>query len=176
MDILDLLQQDGHQVKRVSSTHGGEFAGPCPFCGGNDRFRVWPEKDRYWCRQCGKTGDSIQYLRDARGMTYMQACGALQIGRRVMSLTRQKRPTWTPRETRTPKGAWQEKASVFLTWTQKQLWSEQGADTRTWLNQDRGLSDKTIKRVGLGWNPKNLWRNRTTWGLEDNGKSSNERI
>ena len=44
MLILELLPQDGIHVKRVASTHGGEYTGPCPLCGGVDRFHVWPEE------------------------------------------------------------------------------------------------------------------------------------
>ena len=33
-----------------------EFEGPCPFCGGTDRFVVFPgEKNRYLCRKCSPT-------------------------------------------------------------------------------------------------------------------------
>ncbi|HOU49846.1 MAG TPA: primase-helicase zinc-binding domain-containing protein [Smithella sp.] len=74
MNILDLLHTDGHMMKKVATTHGGEYCGPCPFCGGTDRFRVWPESGRYWCRSCGKAGDEIQYLRDRRGLSYVDAC------------------------------------------------------------------------------------------------------
>lgn len=37
----------------------GEYAGRCPWCGGEDRFHVW-EKGNYWCRpgpgHCGRQG------------------------------------------------------------------------------------------------------------------------
>lgn len=33
-----------------------EWAGPCPVCGGRDRFMVWRERKNYWCRQCGLKG------------------------------------------------------------------------------------------------------------------------
>lgn len=36
-----------------------EYAGPCPWCGGDDRFHIWL-KGNYWCRpapgHCGKAG------------------------------------------------------------------------------------------------------------------------
>lgn len=81
MTLLDLLNQDGASLKRVSGTNGGEYAGPCPTCGGTDRFRVWPEQDgggRYWCRGCSKQGDAIQYLRDFRGLSYLDTCHFLE--------------------------------------------------------------------------------------------------
>jgi hypothetical protein len=46
----------GIQLKKVSSD---EWAGPCPWCGGRDRFHVW-ERGNYWCRpgpgHCGTEG------------------------------------------------------------------------------------------------------------------------
>ena len=39
---VDLLSVIGSAttLKKVAATDGGEYAGPCPFCGGDDRFRV----------------------------------------------------------------------------------------------------------------------------------------
>jgi len=71
-NLLDLATRDT-TLRRSSSTGGGEWCGPCPDCGGRDRFRVWPEKGRYWCRGCGKQGDVIQYLRDFRGLSFRAA-------------------------------------------------------------------------------------------------------
>ena len=78
MNLLDLVEQDV-KVSRVGA--GREYAGPCPLCGGEDRFRVWPDTGRYWCRGCGAMGDVIQYLRDVRGMSYREACRV--VGREV---------------------------------------------------------------------------------------------
>lgn len=78
MTLLDFVSQDV-SLKRVSSTSGGEYAGPCPVCGGTDRFHIWPEAGNYWCRQCQKKGDTIQYLRDVRGLSFRDA--ARMVGR-----------------------------------------------------------------------------------------------
>lgn len=75
-NLLILVLQDVPS-KFVASTNGGEYAGPCPVCGGMDRFRVWPKEGnggRFWCRQCGKHGDMIEYLRWNRNMTFQEAC------------------------------------------------------------------------------------------------------
>lgn len=51
----------GISLKRVSSTEYRSLSG-CPFCGDggkgdkSDRFRVFVEPPRYWCRQCGQQG------------------------------------------------------------------------------------------------------------------------
>jgi DNA primase len=88
-NVLDLYRQDvdGRQVALVSrsSKRGPEYRGPCPGCGGDDRFGVWPEQNRgegsFFCGHakdvgsgCGKGGDVIQYLRDFRSLSYADAC------------------------------------------------------------------------------------------------------
>ena len=64
-------------LRRAGSTAGGEFAGPCPWCGGTDRFRVWPVhpsgRARFWCRRCERRGDSIDLLRELKGLTFREA-------------------------------------------------------------------------------------------------------
>lgn len=51
--------------KRVATTNGGEWAGPCPMCGGDDRLRAWPNPreghPRAWCRQCHRSGDAVDW-------------------------------------------------------------------------------------------------------------------
>ncbi len=172
MNILDLLQQDGCRLKRVSSTHGGEYAGPCPWCGGRDRFRVWPYEGsgRYWCRQCSRSGDSIQYMREFRKMTYREACDTLGIEPRLNLLAGHRKPLWAPRPPNPPRDLWQGRADAFLAWAQQQLWGDQGAHIRTWLNTDRGLANETIAKARLGWNPADTWCERRAWGLKNNGK------
>ena len=59
VDLLALIGQDV-PLKRQSNHAGGEYHGPCPFCGGfdkpdADRFVVWPRRNRYWCRKCHRT-------------------------------------------------------------------------------------------------------------------------
>jgi hypothetical protein len=44
---------------RLKKAGRNEWAGPCPWCGGDDRFHVW-ERGNYWCRpgpgHCGAEG------------------------------------------------------------------------------------------------------------------------
>ena len=67
VDLLTLIGRDV-VLTRQAATHGGEWAGPCPFCGtGQDRLRVWPNHEagcgKWWCRVCTQGGDAIQYVR-----------------------------------------------------------------------------------------------------------------
>lgn len=178
-DILSLIQQDGHRLKRVASTAGGEYAGACPFCGGNDRFRVWSNKGRFWCRGCGKAGDSVQYIRETRGFSYLEALKYLGIENNRMDTPRKKKSKFIfhPEEKETPPALWQEKAKRFLQWTQAQLWTPGGAAALEIL-KGKGLTEETIRAAGIGANTGegggDIFRDFSSWGLppeyKENGK------
>lgn len=178
--ILEALQSRGLVMKKVAGANGGEWAGPCPSCGGRDRFRCWPSQrggGTFWCRQCGARGDAIQFFRVFEGLGFKEAAaragmeGVVKDSRarrraRAASLPAA-RPgrsggqvggagaagvaEWTPRAVAPPPAAWQEKAGAFLAWCQEAL-------TRTptllaWLEEARGLRPETVRAAGLGWNP-----------------------
>ena len=172
MNILSLIGADGGTFHKVAGTNGGEFAGACPFCGGSDRFKIWPEMDRYWCRGCDKAGDSIQYLREKRGLSFGDACKYL--GHDPGPRTTGPRPTpppWEPKDGTPPSAEWQAKARSFLDLVVSCLWSRHGDDTRRWLRDAKGLSNATIKAAELGFNPADRFEPRATWGLEPSLKA-----
>ncbi|HOG08096.1 MAG TPA: CHC2 zinc finger domain-containing protein [Syntrophales bacterium] len=167
MNILDLIAADGGTLRKVATTHGGEYAGSCPWCGGRDRFRVWPGTGRFWCRGCGKAGDSIEWLRKRRGLTFAEACRTL--GREPGPRKEQPRTApaaWTPKEATAPGALWQTKARVFLDGAVDHLWSAEGEPIRAWLRTEKGLHDATIRAAGLGLNLADKSEPRAAWGLE----------
>ncbi len=174
------------QLRKAASTHGGEWQGPCPGCGGKDRFHVWPnqrEGGSYWCRPgkgCGKYGDNIQFLIDFEGMTFRQACNELRIdvperpaGWRP-DVPRPK-PAFNPETSAAPGDIWQERAETFIAWAQGHL--EKNAEALAWLAA-RGIDAGTAADYRLGWNPgedgRDIYRARSAWGLaeerRDDGK------
>lgn len=166
--LLELIAADGGTLRKVATANGGEYAGPCPWCGGRDRFRVWPEQDggRYWCRGCERLGDSIQWLRDRRGLTFAEACRTLgrEPGPRP-SGPRPARPTWEPRDATEPAAEWQASAGAFLDGAVDCLWSARGDVARAWLRTEKGLHDATIRAAGLGFNTSDKYEPRASWGL-----------
>ncbi|WP_022670853.1 CHC2 zinc finger domain-containing protein [Hippea alviniae] len=164
MNLLNLLEQDGFNPKRVASTDGGEYACPCPFCGGEDRFRVWPEKDRFWCRQCNAKGDSIEYLKKAKGLSFKEACSYLNISPALHTNKQNKQKSKTVSNIK----AWQEKAMNFVKKSQEYLW--QNAFALEFLENERFLKRETIKHFRLGFNPFNIFESAANWGLKDRNR------
>ncbi len=168
--ILDLLFQSGISVRRVASTHGGEWAGPCPWCGGRDRFRIWPERGRYWCRGCERSGDAIQFLRDLEGLSFREACQRLgQDCAPSEAATRGKVTRPAVLSTAAPSPAWQEAGRHFVSACARKLWEPAGARALSWL-KGRGLNDEAIRRAGLGYNPEDRFDPPGAWGLPGDRK------
>ncbi len=75
--ILEILGSDTH-LHRVSRT---ELAGPCPWCGGTDRFHANRKTTRWWCRQCSDSahwGSAADYLMRRHHLTFPQAADRLR--------------------------------------------------------------------------------------------------
>jgi hypothetical protein len=74
-------------------------------------------------------------------------------------------PLWQPDAPKPPPPeAWKFRARAFVARCCNQL--EDNRDAITWLRASRGLSDETITAARLGWNPVDIYEDRTSWGLE----------
>jgi putative DNA primase/helicase len=64
------------------SAKGGSLSGPCPICGGTDRFAVSLKKQAFNCRGCGgRGGDAIALVQFLDGLSFREAVEALCGGR-----------------------------------------------------------------------------------------------
>ena len=157
----------GEQVK------GGEDAaclnGPCPYCnGGTDRFMIWPRKSEnlgktcaensitgvFWCRQCGKSGDTIEYLMSAEGLDFHAACAELGIERRrderkERPAPREKAaaPVFEGREVEEPKALWLAHVARMDEAAREAL--PKRPSVLAWLAK-RGITLSMAQRYGLG--------------------------
>ena len=158
-DLLALVEQDGFQSVRESTSCGGQYNGPCPWCQGDDRFRIQPHYGRYGryaCSICGRMGDAIDYLIQKRGLTRQDALLTVRWtppdGSEPLFLipasALDERPTWDA-----PPDRWQDATRDFCLQCQETLWSKGGRAALDYLYQ-RGFTEKTIKGAGLGYNPK----------------------
>jgi len=161
--ILDLTSADV-VLRRVASTNGGEYVGPCPACGGRDRFRVWPEIGRFWCRQCGASGGTIKYLMMFRGLSSEEA--ARTAGEDRAPHRRARRAAAPLMRTLPPSQIWQDRARMFAQGAQHALWSSAGQTARNYLH-GRGLNNSTIKAAQLGYNASDHWLSPSIFGLPE---------
>lgn len=180
MNVLELAQQQV-QLKQACASKGGEWAGPCPKCGGKDRFRVWPAQNEgagsWWCRGCNEGGDGIAYLRRIEGLSFGAAAAKLgvcvnkTVGRCPIPPTSKggaKPMTSRGEGSRAQSELWQQKAEAFVLWSQEKL---EGNERAMAFLKSRGISRATARRHRLGWNPgdnqKDIFRPRESWGLPE---------
>jgi hypothetical protein len=166
---LDLLGLLPGTYRKAGMTNGGEHCGPCPQCGGADRFRVWPDADKphAWCRQCGWRPDAIAVLRELHGYTYADAAAA--VGKptdRTFTPARQVADCKPPIDDRPPPAAWQGRGRELVTRWQTVLWSDAGARALRYLREQRHLTDATIRAAGLGYNASDYWDPASAWGTD----------
>ena len=162
-NILDLVPG----TRRMGATAGGEFAGPCPWCGGTDRFRVWPEhpsgRVRFWCRQCERRGDGIDLLRDLKGLSFREA--AAVVGQPV-----EHRSPASPPKLRQetplcpPCSAWQSRAEAIACEAEAALWAPGGPRALAYLRR-RGFIEATIRGARLGYVHEDRREPPEVWGL-----------
>ncbi|MGB3223846.1 MAG: hypothetical protein WBB23_13670 [Desulforhopalus sp.] len=202
-NLLTLLENLEMQPRRASVAHGGEYHSACPACGDggkgkkSDRFHIWPDKPnggigvgRFWCRQCGVSGDTIEFLVRFENMTFPAACAELGIvleGNQSSGVRRPVTPripskpgfSQQPREYDLPAGIWSKKAAAFLDDCHRRLLDR--PDALQWL-ADRGINIEAVIRYRLGYNEsskgKDRYRPRRLWGLpeEKNSKGRPARL
>ena len=171
MDVLTLYQSLS-PAGEIKSKGNGEYCGPCPSCGGRDRFLLWPEHKsgaaggRFLCRGCGAQGDAVEFLRVFQNLTYREACEALQLEpRRAVRHTAGKGTAreWMPEPERLPAAEWMERAAHFVATCTGGIESGPALETL----QGRGLSPETARALGIGWNPADRYDRRADWGLDE---------
>jgi DNA primase len=157
VDLLALAERNT-SLRRVATSGGGEWAGPCPFCGGQDRFRVQPHQPgggRWLCRQCtdGKWQDAIAFgQRLWPGLPFPQVCellsgGALPTTTKTQQPATPDNPAYCP-----PPEDWQAAALQAVEVCQHNLWEPAGEAAQAYLHA-RALQDGTLHYWRLGYSP-----------------------
>lgn len=198
MTILQLAQNHlGDALKRKTAN---EWAGPCPECGGNDRFIVLEDKGRWFCRVCDKHGDRVDFLREFKGLSCPDAheylgdrcssssCEVLdkcRLGYKAQGITPAPRKktalqpkakaassssSWQPGDALNPSASWQQSADKIVEDAQRVLLSN--PEQLDYLAR-RGLPLDAVQRYKLGYLAKDKWGSREAWGLpyEKSGKT-----
>jgi len=167
MNILDLHKG---KITKKTGTKKKEYFSSCPGCGGDDRFIIWPDQDRWWCRGCEKSGDAIEYLKQFHGMTFVEAKEHLGLNgsgstRATQKSTRKTSPRKIP-------SSWREQAELHIDRCHDFLMKSKSR--LSWLMEHRGITRETAQHFFLGWNGSDQYFQRDQWGLEavqnDQGK------
>lgn len=194
MNLLELLSSRGLHTVHVSAAKGGEYASPCPGCGGKDRFHTFPEQEggpvcqdagvlgTYWCRKCGAGGDVLQYLMDFESMSFADACASLGAkaprklqlhGRLPQPPKSSQAPAFVPTELAVPSDTWRARAARLVEKCHARLLETPRA--LAWL-AERGLDLAAVRRYRLGYlaeepnksgTSTGIFRARSAWGLPD---------
>lgn len=166
VNLLDLAGKST-VLRRVASSGGGEWAGPCPFCGGKDRFRVQPYHPgggRWLCRGCtqGAWRDVIDYGRRLYpGLSFGEVCQRLAGGAGINAYSHNTshshRANFHDRAPDqplylSPDSAWQKAALQAIKTCERLLWGREGQNAMDYLRR-RGLDDDTIRYWRLGYSP-----------------------
>lgn len=171
MDVLTLYQNLSSPGE-IKNKGNGEYCGPCPSCGGRDRFLLWPEHKsgapggRFLCRGCGAHGDAIEFLRLFQNLNYREACEALRLEPcRPVFHAPGKSPAkeWAPEPERLPSAVWMEQAARLVATCGAGIGAGPGLETL----RGRGLAVETARALGIGWNPADRYDRRVDWGLDD---------
>jgi len=62
---------------KLTRQGNAEFVGPCPRCGGDDRFAINTNKQVFNCRSCDVGGDVIKLVEHLDDVDFVAACGTL---------------------------------------------------------------------------------------------------
>ncbi len=129
-----------------------ELAGPCPKCGGRDRFHV--TADWFICRQCHpKRGSAIEFTMWREGLDFRQAVAMLTNAPTPAPAT-QRRPAPKPAATQAPD--WQRDALNIANHAHWRLRddTDAGAQAARAYLDSRGLEPQTWIAFRLGYAPR----------------------
>lgn len=153
-------------LKHVSGASGGEWAGPCPWCGGVDRFRALPAEGptgRYFCRGCSRQGDGLAFIMELEGVGYVEACRAFGVEPKQVNRTPQAgRTKWEPKPSTSPDDTWIAAADRSVERCAAALAA--GGPGLEYA-ASRGLTAKTCAALRIGWNDRDRYEDRAAWGL-----------
>ena len=162
-DIVDVISGYVRLTKK-----GSTYFGICPFH--NEKtpsFSVSPNKQMYYCFGCGAGGNVITFLMEYENYTFPEALEVLanrigiELPKQEMTAEQRKASDKRARLLEVNKEA----AKYFYTL----LRSERGTRAHEYF-RNRGLSEETIKKFGLGYSDKysdDLYRYLRSKGYED---------
>jgi DNA primase len=148
---FDLLALAGAEARLRRS--GAYFVGPCPFCGGTDRFcvKLTPGGQRWFCRKCGdgKYHTAIDYVMRRDGLPFTEVLAVLG-GQRSAAAAPRRRAAAPRPGISLPDAAWQADALRDAEAASARLLTGDDPAGRDYLSR-RGLGRGNWLAWGLGY-------------------------
>jgi hypothetical protein len=154
VELARAVRLEDELARRAHKLEGKvERVGPCPRCGGRDRFSINLKKQVWNCRGCGKGGDIIDLVQLLDGSDFNTACE---------TLTREDRPLYAPRpaDPAEPSGVNNTDEVIRRRWA-RTIWEESnplaGTLGERYFIEHRQLDVRKLDLAHvLRWNPKRL--------------------
>lgn len=171
----DMFSLAGRYTHLARKTHN-EWAGPCPRCGGTDRFLVKPQAGHdgrgiWTCRSCCnfQWSDAIGFVRwlELAG-DFRSACQLLQLD--VPDVRAPLPEPTPPPPCEAPAILWQCRAEEVAEAAADALWRDVGTKALRWL-MGRGLAEDTLAAAGIGFQAVDSFDDPTVWGLPRDHKN-----
>jgi len=157
-NIVAILEADlgpGKKSGRWTKWH-------CPFhTDGTPSLVATAHNGRWYCFGCGKSGDAIAWMQEYHHLNFRNACEHLTGHSLPVTDAMHSQPFLPVIEPQSQ--TWQDQAQAFVECSRHNLQNNQQALTY-YLN--RGLSQATIERWGLGYNPHTYRDTAQSWGLD----------
>ena len=143
-DLVSYADQRS-ELRKVAA---GEWAGPCPMCGGDDRFHV--RADGWFCRHCKNEPwqDAIELVRLLENCSFADAMA--RMAGNAFALPPEQRRSVASFSKKEQPADWAAKAGAVLATAQEALYSEKDIRGAEYLTR-RGLTPATWRRFGLGY-------------------------
>lgn len=163
IDTLTLKQSNDCRLIAAKYTelrkvNAHESHGPCPFCGGRDRFVV--KADGWFCRpgqgHCGQTGDTIKLIMLKERVDFLEACQML--GSDYLSGSAPTQPSASPEPPRQADMSW-------YAWRMEaghDMFMSSNSHIAKWCRDywlSRGFTMKTAERFKIAFQPEVLLPN-----------------
>lgn len=145
-----------HDLRKLAAQHTAlhresvnELSGPCPRCGGEDRFHATATS--FFCRTCyplgnGQPHDAIAFVRWLHGASFQEAIAMLSNTLAPAQQLHHRTPP-APQDVQTPE--WIERQSTALRTMQQAFWDSPAYTYAI----DRGFTDNTLDVFGVGYAP-----------------------
>ena len=138
----------------------GVRKGPCPLCGGTDRFAVWTETNTFRCNQCGFKGGLRAFFETVIGL------GPQEAAARARESAQDEAPEVVIDEDRNEvidSDKWKQFVLGEIEAGEELL--AKSPEVMAWLLKERGLKPETVRKMRLGLMENCPWLRRERCGL-----------